>query len=109
MRRSSACKRTSRKTSACSWQPAAGPGRGRRPDRTSASGRQWLHQFAARHTPRALQVGAPPRAGRAASHQAFEFIALGLPGTDPAGRQGEEPSCLSFHLSAAIAAPAAGC
>jgi hypothetical protein len=45
-------------------------------------------------------LSAPRASRRPESLQAIEFTGLCRPGTDPADRQGEEPSCLSFHLSA---------
>src|SRR3569832_178317 len=68
-----------------------------------------LHQFAAYPPIHALQLSVPPISRPTERHQILEFITQYRLGTDPADGQGKELSCLSFHLSAVIAAPAAGC
>jgi len=66
-------------------------------------------QFAAPHSVHAPRSGVSPAASLRESRQALVFIALCASGTEPADGQGKEPSCLSCHPSAVIAAPAAGC
>jgi hypothetical protein len=70
---------------------------------------QPTHQFAAPPPVCALWLSVSRSRRCPVFSQAIELIVLSPPGTDPAGRPGEESSCLSFHLSVVIAAPAAGC